>query len=409
MNNLSSVSDRLQKSLNRLSSGSKIVSPADDAGGLAVSMKMGAAIKRQAAVRSNISNTVSYLQTQDGALKTASRILDRISELKALSQDVTKNATDISNYNTEFTALRSQLSALAEETFNGISLFSTSSLSVSASADSNGSSVSIGGVDLLGVDSALFSSLSDSFDNFDNFTDASAGTATATVSGGDLNLNTGINDLAQVDSNLSVSGPWELNLDFDKTAVVNDDLKIYLGGAEIFSYAETNTDPHSLRIVFDGSDTAEVYLDGSGSPVQTNTGIGSDSGSIRLQLNSTVSGASANIDNFSISSSVTSNDTGSVSNASDLSSLAVSTITDAIQEIASFRAQNGAQQSRLEFAQEQLTVNQANLEAANSRIVDVDVATESTQLARFSILQQAGAAMLSQANQSQQIAMRLLA
>lgn len=66
------------------------------------------------------------------------------------------------------------------------------------------------------------------------------------------------------------------------------------------------------------------------------------------------------------------------------------------------------QQSRLQFAKEQLTVNQSNLESARSRIMDVDVAAESTQLARFNILQQAGAAMLSQANQSQQIALRLL-
>ena len=67
-NNLATSSAMLQKSLNRLSSGSKIVNPSDDAGGLAVSMKLSATSKRQGAVNNNIGNAVSMLQTQDGAL-----------------------------------------------------------------------------------------------------------------------------------------------------------------------------------------------------------------------------------------------------------------------------------------------------------------------------------------------------
>ncbi len=97
-----------------------------------------------------------------------------------------------------------------------------------------------------------------------------------------------------------------------------------------------------------------------------------------------------------------SGDTSSV----DISSL--STITDAIKAVATDRATNGAAQSVLGFAAEVLTVNKTNLEAATSRIQDVDVASESTQLARWNILVQSGTAMLSQANQSAQSAMRLL-
>ena len=76
--------------------------------------------------------------------------------------------------------------------------------------------------------------------------------------------------------------------------------------------------------------------------------------------------------------------------------------------MATFRAANGAEQSRLGFAGELLTVNKANLEADSSRIVDVDVAQESTQLARWNVLVQAGTAMLAQANQSAQSALKLL-
>jgi flagellin len=72
------------------------------------------------------------------------------------------------------------------------------------------------------------------------------------------------------------------------------------------------------------------------------------------------------------------------------------------------RATNGSEQSRLGFATELVTVNKANLESATSRITDVDVAQESTQLARWNILVQSGTAMLSQANQSSQIALKLL-
>jgi flagellin len=87
---------------------------------------------------------------------------------------------------------------------------------------------------------------------------------------------------------------------------------------------------------------------------------------------------------------------------------AVTTIQAAIQNLATLRANNGAEQSRLTFAADMLAVNKTNLEAANSRIIVVDVADESTKLARFNILQQAGTAMLAQANQSTQSILRLI-
>ena len=106
-NNLSASNSMLQKSLNRLSSGSKIVNPSDDAGGLAVSMKLSAAAKRSGAAASNIGNSVSFLQSQDGVLKVTGKVLERIGELKTLYADPTKNSTDKSNYDAEFTQLQS--------------------------------------------------------------------------------------------------------------------------------------------------------------------------------------------------------------------------------------------------------------------------------------------------------------
>ena len=87
---------------------------------------------------------------------------------------------------------------------------------------------------------------------------------------------------------------------------------------------------------------------------------------------------------------------------------AVSTLTTAIQNLATLRATNGSEQSRLTFAADMLAINKVNLESANSRIADVDIATESANLAKQNILQQAGTAMLAQANMSQQSVLRLL-
>lgn len=251
--NLQASSSQLQRSLARLSSGSKIVNPADDAGGLAVSMKLTSAIRRTDAVNTNVSNAVSFLQTQDGALKTAGKILDRIGELRTLYSDVTKSTTDKDNYDSEFAQLQLQLTGLTSEKFNGIDLFGSSSLDVTASED---------------------------------------GSQSVTISRGDLDS------------------------------------------------------------AFNG-------------------------------LTSTTSAAS-------------------------LSSIGVSSVTTAIQNVADMRATNGAQSSRLMFASEMLTVNRTNLEAANSRIIDTDIAQESTSFARYNILVQAGTAMLAQANQSTQGVLRLL-
>lgn len=255
-NNLATSNSMLQKSLNRLSSGSKIVSPADDAGGLAVSMKLSASAVRQGAVANNIGNAISLLQSQDGALKVTGQVLQRISELRVLYNDLTKSTTDKANYDTEFTALQAQLLANGNEKFNGVALFGSSSIgTVSVTED---------------------------------------GLTTVTVAARDL--------------------------------------------------------------------------------TSTATGVG----------------------------------TIAASTVTSLSSITVAQISTAIENVATMRATNGSEQSRFNFASELVTVNKANLEAANSRIIDVDVAAESTQLARWNILVQAGTSMLAQANQSPQSALKLL-
>ena len=124
--NLSRANEALRKSLGRLSSGNRITSPADDAGGLAVAYKLASKLKRTEAVRMNVQNGISYLQVQDGGLSTIGKMLDRMSELRTMAQDVTKNTSDIENYSKEFIELQRQLQQVKNETFNGISLFANS-------------------------------------------------------------------------------------------------------------------------------------------------------------------------------------------------------------------------------------------------------------------------------------------
>ena len=76
-----------------------------------------------------IFKTASYLQVQEGALQVMGKILDRMSELRTMAQDITKNTADVENYSKEFIELQRQLSQTAREKFNGISLFASSSAS----------------------------------------------------------------------------------------------------------------------------------------------------------------------------------------------------------------------------------------------------------------------------------------
>ena len=144
--NLQQSQAALAKSLARLSSGSKIVSPADDAAGLAVATRLDAEVNRLSAARSNVGNAISFTQTQDGYLKKIGSALQRMSELTILAQDVTKSDADRSLYDAEFQQLSEYIGEASSKTFNGVPLFSTTVLNVTT--DGDGGTFAMGGVDL---------------------------------------------------------------------------------------------------------------------------------------------------------------------------------------------------------------------------------------------------------------------
>ena len=290
--NLSRNNAALQKSLSRLSSGKRIVQTSDDAGGLAVSMKLNAQISRMQGVSNNIQNAVSYLDVQDGVLQGAAGIVSRMAELKSLSQDVLKNDSDIANYNTEFKNLQVQLYQISQETFNGVSLFA----------------IKVTG----GATDAVFGNGSSADNTVSIYTTASG-----------------------------ASGPI-----------------VSLSKATLLS-----------ALTFNSTD------------VTTNLAYGATGKTLAASSNA---------------------------NAVNLSTLSVSFFTQSIENIATLRAENGGTVSRLNFAFEQSNRTKATLEAANGRIMDVDIAAESTRLAKYNILVQASASMLAQANVAPNTALMLI-
>ncbi len=416
-NNLAASNAFLQRSLNRLSSGSRIVSSADDAGGLAVSMKLSATARRQGAASTNLGNATSYLQAQDGVLKSAGKVLERISELRTLASDPTKNTADLDNYNSEFIALQAQLTSLGQEKFNGVALFGSAALSVGATADVNGSAIGFGGADIFGVGTAGWTNVGMSAAQWISSgpeIDQAAATATKTiVQAGDNTIafhNSAAGTYQTVQSN--ITGPFSLSFDTSSsTPDLYQQLSLTAGGATVnLTTLLGDSADHHVEIVDDGVN-ASISIDGGPATVMatlTTPGGGALTFSTTGNGGDFFTGGDFHLANLTLTNTGGGSSYNDVAVAGSLSDVDLDVITAAIQEVATFRADNGAQQSRLGYAAEVLATNRANLQAANSRIVDVDVASESTQMARYNILVQAGTAMLSQANQSAQSALRLI-
>ena len=244
----------LSQSLQRLSSGSQITSPADDPAGLAVSMQLTSEDARVTAASNNVADATSFSQTQDGYLQQVNTALSRMSELAVAAQDVTKTTSDRALYQQEYSALGSYINNVSSQSFNGVSLFSGTALNVTT--DPSGDTFAMVGMTL-------------------------KSTTYTTATGDNLT---------------SVSGSQKAQKDTE----------------------------------------------------------------------------------------------------------------NAIQQLASDRANIGANEESLTYYSNQLSSLSNNLQAANSQIADVDVATESTNYAKDNILVQTGTAMLAQANSMPQSVLKLL-
>jgi flagellin len=242
----------------------RINSPADDPGGLAVSTRLGASLRRTEAALTQINSTQSFLQTQDGVMEVASRVLIRMDELASIASSGIVDSNAASLYSAEFTGLQSYLGSLLSEEFNGMNLFMDSGTTTPSSTTNP---------------------------------------ATVSLTGQTIGIST--LDLGSVDN-----------------------------------------------------------LIGAGSGVT---------------IADTTAAAAASV-----------------------------AISSAINNLATLRATNGSEQSRVGFASELLATNKLNLEAANSRIVDLDFASELVNYTRFGILDQQNVALMAQANMRAERTFQLL-
>jgi flagellin len=252
--NLDNSTNMLNQSLARLSSGSKLVSAADDPAGVAESVSLNAQIGQTSAANNNVADALSFSQTQDGYLQQIGSALDEMASLAIEAQDGTKSSSELVDYNAEFTALSNFITDAANKNFNGISLFGGTAITVTT--DGTGATFSMTSINL---------------------------------------------------------------------------------GATAYT----------------GATSATIA-----SPT--------------------------------------------------FASAALASVNSAIAQLATDRANIGANEERLNFTSQELSVLSTNLSAANSQISDVDVAQESTNYAKYQILVQSGTSMLAQANQNPQSVLKLL-
>ena len=122
---MESAHRNLSRGLNRLSTGVKLSNGVDDAGGLGVSMNIGAKLKKAFKVRENVQNARSFLEHQDAALSSMGKALDRMAELRTKYDDLVAGRPERELYNKEFKEMQSEILSMRGRKFNGVSIFST--------------------------------------------------------------------------------------------------------------------------------------------------------------------------------------------------------------------------------------------------------------------------------------------
>ena len=355
-----------QTSLKRLSSGKKILGPNDDPGTLSVAMKVKASINRLTGAQNNIRNAIGFLEVQDGLLETAGRIVMRMSELKGYaSQDPLKSDSDIASYNNEFKDLQVQLYQISQMDFNGASLFAL------YRTDPNNPGETDDAEAIFGADKQH--TLYDH--TFDIYTSSEGSEGTKVSIHKALLLSA-----LTLKQDRSVTNGRVLNAG-DTTAVLNA-----TNGADT-----TNPENNDLG----------TWSRANSSTGTTGNATQHPSGYTLASYNDTTPANTVNSEYLTLAVTDT-------SKALDLSQVSAGVFEKAIENVVYLRAQSGGGMTRLNFALDSIASQETNMRSALGRIEDVDIAAESANLARYSILMQASAAMAVQANIQNEVALMLL-
>jgi flagellin len=361
--NLSSSGSQLNAALQRLSSGLRINSAKDDAAGLAISERFTTQIRGIDQAARNSNDGISLAQTAEGALVEVTNNLQRIRELAVQSRNATNSSSDRAALNIEAQQLKAEIDRVATQTaFNGVKLidgsFSNQVFQVGAN---QGETITIGS-----IVNANSSSLG-------TFTRASvtgaAATAFTAVTAGDLTVNGISVGAIAVDSSAT-----------ERAGGLRDAINSVSGQTGVYAVNDTAT---TVTLV---STTAAITVVQAGTATAATTGLtagvtalASNTGFAALDI-STTAGADT----------------------------AMQAMDAALAAVNNGRADLGAIQNRFSSVVSNLQTTSENLSASRSRIRDTDFAKETAELTRTQILQQAGTAMLAQANQVPQNVLSLL-
>jgi flagellin len=371
----------LNKSMQRLSSGFRINSSADDAAGLAISTKLQSQIGGLNQASMNAQDGISMIQTAEGALDEITSSLQRMRDLAVQAANATLSDSDRANLNTEIQSLKTNINNISSRTtFNGQYLL-TGALSTSQSTSSgvltglNLSTEGTGSVASVDVSKAAAGT---------TYTLASAGggtslTLSATVNG---------NAVSQTIAVTGLSAGGSQTLDFGTMGV-----KFTLAASGTTTAAATVTDLATKTIITAAGNNAAAFQVGAGageteSATFFNTQLAAGNGAYST-LNTSIG---------------TFNGATTIANANTL----ITNVDSVISSLVTSRAALGASQNSLQHTLNNLKTNSDNLSASNSRIRDVDVASESSAMTRAQIISQSAVSVLAQANQMPQLALKLL-
>jgi flagellin len=412
--NLSTTNEAMSKSLERLSSGYRINKASDDAAGLAISEGLRSQIGGLTQAVRNTQDGTSVVQTAEGALSETTSILQRMRDLSVQASNAgSLNSTATGSIQKEITQLKQELDRIASTTtFNGTKLLdgnfakafqvgANAGETISVNIGSAGKGMDSSGLGVAGVDvtaAGLYTPGAAGAGKVSNTTAASASAAalmTFTASGSDTfsgaasgitpydNLSGTITfggktfDLGSVDYSTLVPSGTPATDATNALAKLNTAAKAALG---------LTTDPFaaatSTTLTFKVQDAIAGFTAASGFSLTSNGLAASNAQEV---ANATPTFTAA---------------TGATS--------AIAAIDTAITAVSSARADLGAKQNRFEHTINNLNTTIENTTASESRIRDTDMAAEMTKFTQAQVLQQAGTAMLSQANSSTQAILKLL-
>ncbi|MCD6364369.1 MAG: flagellin [Planctomycetes bacterium] len=388
---LSASYNSLSRSVERLSSGLRINSAKDDAAGMAVSELIRADIATFRQGQRNANDGISMLQTAEGALSAVDDILIRMKELaEQASTDGYSNAQR-TLMNNEFTELGKEISRIAETTdYNGIQLlYSTSQYEIHVGS----------------TDASTSNEISLTAENMD------AGTLELTAS---KEVATFTTNVATLDSTL-ITATATGDIEFQMVGDTNDDDvaigKITLGVVDTTEYTlQQVIDAINLasQTAQTGYDMAAAHYD-SGSGLFTIKLTAYKAGNhTNLAITGDGTTSATNFENAAKWSTTDGTDTGQDISTKAGAQSALTKVDEAISTKDTYRAKLGYMMNRLEAAAQVVGIQAENLSAAESRIRDVDVASEMATMTRNQVLAQAGISMLAQANSMPQMALKLL-